>query len=163
MRLGLSMMLMAALAAGSVACSSSTGDGAGGSGGAGSGTGGDDAGSGGGTTAAVGTGGGAGTGGGDGSDGLCETENVAVDAAGEALCDVDCELAFSGGNPDFAQCTITCALDTDCGDELVCFVDAASGEGVCLFDCIDGNACPGVGEYVCDQEAFFCDPDGVSE
>ena len=41
-------------------------------------------------------------------------------------------------------------------------MNEVSGEGVCLHDCIDGTACPGTGEYVCDQEAFFCDPDGVA-
>lgn len=158
MRLGYSI-LMAALAAGSVACSSSTGDtgtGGGGTGGA-TGSGGDDStvSAGGGT----GTGGDAGTGGGDTGDGVCVTENVEVDVNGEAFCDVDCDVAFPGATGEFAQCTISCVDDTDCGD-LTCF--DFDGAGICLHDCLDGNACPGSSEYVCDETANFCDPDGVS-
>jgi hypothetical protein len=159
MRLGLSMMLMAALAAGSVACSSSTGDtgtGGGGTGGA-TGSGGDDSSVSAGGNA--GTGGDAGTGGST-SDGICDSENVLVEADGTALCDEDCDVAFSNGNPDVAQCTISCETDADCGD-LTCFADDA-GNSACLFDCLDGNACPGTGEYVCDETANFCDPDGVA-
>lgn len=161
MRLGLSTILTAALAVGLMACSSSTGDGAGGSGGTGAGgdddtttgAGGDDAG----TTTGAGGGEGGGT-----SDGVCDFANAPIEGD-SVLCDPDCEGAFPGESGLFAQCTITCDPTGDgaeCGD-LTCF-DDGEGSGVCLYSC-DGVECPGSGLYTCDQDALFCNPDGVSE
>ena len=160
MRLGLSTILTAALAVGLMACSSSTGDGAGGSGGTGAGgddgtttgAGGDDAGT---TTGAGGEGGG-------GTDGVCDFANAPIEGE-QVACDPDCELGFPGASGSFAQCTITCDPTGDgaeCGD-LTCF-DDGEGSGVCLYSC-DGVECPGSGLYTCDQDALFCNPDGVSE
>ena len=87
-----------------------------------------------------------------------------VDADGNVLCDEGCDTAFPNADATIAMCTITCDPDGDgaeCGD-LTCFGDGDGG-GICLFDCIDGNACPGTSEFICNEEVNFCDPDGISE
>jgi hypothetical protein len=153
MRLGLSTVLVAALAAGLVACSSSTGDtGAGGSGGAGEG-GGVTTGEGGSTTTGEGGSGGGGQTCAD--DCACVLELVEIGAA----CDADCDATFGSDTAD--MCTVTCSEALPCGSvddgTLECATDGTNS--VCVYTCNNGDACPG--GYVCDEAAEFkvCIPD----
>ncbi len=155
MRLGLSTLLVVALASASlVACGDSdTGSGgAGGTGGGATSGGGDDTGSGGET----GTGGDPGTGGAGGGDPLTCTPDV-VASADE--CDAGCDHTVTNNDTGAVMCTIQCVEDIDCGEDtqVICAEDEASGGTACLYDCsVDG--CPG-SEYVCDQVSLLCLPD----
>lgn len=166
MRLELSTILSAVLVASLAACSSSTGDGTGGSGGTGTGgggTGGDTTTGTGGDDTTVGTGG---AGGGAQCEDDCDCVVENVDASGEVVeCDADCTVAFLGASETVAMCTIECdplGDGAECGADLICF-EVSDGAGVCLFSCVGEDACPGSAEFVCDQEALYCDPDGISE
>lgn len=160
MRLGLSTLLVVALASASlVAC----GDSDTGSGGAGGGAGGEtsaggnDAGAGGDTGSGGDPGAGGGTG---GSEPLTCTAEVVADAA---ECDEGCNQNVTNLETDATFCTISCVDDTDCGTDpqVVCAEDS-DGNTACLYDCSGGNACPG-SEYVCDQDALLCFPDVAGE
>lgn len=160
MRLGLSTLLVVALASASlVAC----GDSDTGSGGAGGGAGGEtsaggnDAGAGGDT----GSGGDPGAGGGGGDAPVECTAEVVADAA---ECDADCNQNVTNQETLATFCTISCTTDADCSDDgtVVCAEDEASGETACIFDCSGDNVCPG-SEFVCDQDVLLCFPDVAGE
>ena len=106
-----------------------------------------------------GTGGAGGEGGGGGGDGFCDVLNV----DDPATCDVDCDTSVEGATGVF-MCTIGCDVAEGCGDPtFVCIPEAEGSDvGVCLFDCA-AEACPGVSEYVCDQDLLACIPDGLSD
>ena len=151
MRLGLTTLVIAALAtSGLTACGNSTG----GSGGGG-GSGGSDTTSQGGSTSETGTGGDdttAGTGGeGGGTAATCGIANVAA----ESDCDAGCDAYLANADETVIMCTISCTGDADCGD-----TGTVCEAGACIYTCADGAVCPG--GFVCDEaDTLVCVPDTI--
>jgi hypothetical protein len=149
MRLGISTLLVAALAtAGLVGCGDSdTGaGGAGGAGGSDTGTGGADTGTGG-----EDAGSGGGSGGGDVQE--CTVEIVEPDGA----CDAGCDGTLSSETAD--MCTFLCSADEPCPESdagtYECITDGATA--LCAYTCAGGDACPN--GYICDEATTVCLPD----
>lgn len=159
MRLGISALVIAALAtAGLTGCGDST-DGTGGAGG-GAGTGGtSNVGSGGAGGTGAGTGGDAGTGG--------EAPGCTIEVVADAAqCEAGCDLPFSNDDGTANLCTIDCTSDADCdtaNTDEVC--DGALGQ--CIFSC--GAGAPGCPTgFICDDATtgagtLLCIPDQLSE
>lgn len=148
MRLGISTLLIVALASAGLAACGDSDTGSGGGGGAGGGVtsgGGNDAGTGGSDT---GTGGDAGTGGAAPQE--CTVELVEPDG----VCDEGCDGSFSSDTAKL--CTFSCS-DAACPDSpegtFECITDGANS--VCGYTCAGGDACPN--GFICDQEICFPD------
>jgi hypothetical protein len=155
MRLGLSALVIAALATSGLAACSSDSGGSGGSGGGSGGSTSETTGDTGGSTSETGTGG-QGTGG-DGSGGGVQECTVELVEPGGA-CDPGCDGTLSSDTATL--CTFDCS-EVACPEApdgtFECVTDTASGVSVCDYTCAGGDACPG--GFVCDEASSVCIPD----